>query len=52
MSSYYPKWAKELKRFCSIKSQFLICGNIYDIYPYYMGNQNTLIPTTLGLKDY
>lgn len=52
MAGYYPKWAKELKRFCSIKSQFLLCGNIYDIYPYYMNSQNTVIPTTLGLKDY
>ncbi|MCX7758424.1 MAG: AAA family ATPase [bacterium] len=27
------KWAKEILRFSSIKSQFILEGNIYDIYP-------------------
>ena len=28
-----PKWIKELKRSVSINSQFMLWGNIYDIYP-------------------
>lgn len=28
-----PKWAKEILRFNSIKSQFILEGNVYDVYP-------------------
>ena len=28
-----PKWAYEIKRFITVKPQFLIWGNIYDVYP-------------------
>lgn len=28
-----PKWVREIKRFLGIKSQFVLSGNIYDIYP-------------------
>jgi len=28
-----PKWARELLRFLSVKSQFLLWGNVYDVYP-------------------
>ena len=28
-----PKWVKEIKRFLGVKSQMVLWGNIYDIYP-------------------
>ena len=28
-----PRWFEELKRFNTIKSQYVICGNIHDLYP-------------------
>lgn len=31
-SEIMPKWAREIKRFASIKSQFVLWGNIYDVY--------------------
>uniref|UniRef100_A0A7C5Z5X3 ATP-dependent Clp protease ATP-binding subunit n=1 Tax=Caldicellulosiruptor owensensis TaxID=55205 RepID=A0A7C5Z5X3_9FIRM len=29
-----PKFAKEILRFCSITSQFILFGNIYDLFPF------------------
>jgi len=29
----YPRWAREIHRFIGIKSQFLLWGNIYDVFP-------------------
>ncbi len=43
-----PKWAREIERFISIKSQFILWGNIYDIYPYQ--KNETIIP--LNLTNY
>ena len=31
-----PKWARELLRFLPVKSQFILWGNVYDIYPLQM----------------
>ena len=28
-----PKWAKEIERFLAIKSQFLLYGNVNDVFP-------------------
>jgi len=28
-----PKWTRELLRFLPVKSQFLLWGNVYDVYP-------------------
>lgn len=28
-----PKWSRELLRFLPVKSQFLLWGNVYDVYP-------------------
>lgn len=28
-----PKWAREIERFLSVKPQFVLWGNIYDVYP-------------------
>lgn len=40
-----PKWAKEILRFCSVNPQFILFGNIYDIYPF--PKEGTYIPMTL-----
>ena len=40
-----PKWAKEILRFCSVNPQFILFGNIYDIYPF--PREETYIPMTL-----
>ena len=41
-----PKWAKEILRFSSVNPQFILFGNIYDIYPFPKGD--TYIPKTLN----
>ncbi|MDR2611889.1 MAG: AAA family ATPase [Deltaproteobacteria bacterium] len=28
-----PKWAREIQRFLGVKSQFILSGNVYDVYP-------------------
>ncbi len=40
-----PKWAREIERFVSIKSQFVLWGNIYDVYPYQ--KSDAIIPLNL-----
>ncbi|TAN45470.1 MAG: ATP-dependent Clp protease ATP-binding subunit [Nitrospirae bacterium] len=32
-----PKWAREIVRFMSIKPQFMLWGNVYDVYPMELG---------------
>jgi len=39
------KWAKEILRFSSVNPQFILYGNIYDIYPF--PKENTYMPMTL-----
>ncbi|BCS82417.1 AAA family ATPase [Anaerocellum diazotrophicum] len=34
-----PKFAKELLRFCSITCQFVLFGNIYDLFPFPQGEK-------------
>jgi len=34
-----PKFAKEILRFCSITSQFILFGNIYDLFPISQGDK-------------
>ncbi|MDR3255602.1 MAG: AAA family ATPase [Synergistaceae bacterium] len=46
--SFKPKWAKEIERFLPIKSQFLLYGNVYDVYPASLGGS----VATLALSDY
>ncbi|MDY6787205.1 MAG: AAA family ATPase [candidate division WOR-3 bacterium] len=46
------KWAKEILRFLSIKSQFIMWGNIYDIYPIELEYDSQKINTTMALNDY
>ncbi len=43
-----PKWAKEIVRFLSIKPQFMLWSNIYDVYPIELGGS----VTTLKIIDY
>ncbi|MDR1944472.1 MAG: AAA family ATPase [Synergistaceae bacterium] len=45
---YKPKWAREIERFLAIKSQFLLYGNINDVYPAALGES----VVTLALTDY
>jgi len=42
------KWSKEINRFISIKPQFILWGNIYDVYP--MEVQGNVVP--LNLNNY
>ncbi|KJU81659.1 hypothetical protein MBAV_006145, partial [Candidatus Magnetobacterium bavaricum] len=44
-----PKWARELTRFMSVKPQFMLWGNIYDVYPMALSNGAV---TTLKIMDY
>lgn len=30
----FPRWAREISRFLGIKSQFVLWGNIYDVFPF------------------
>ncbi len=46
--SIFPKWSKEIIRFLGVKSQFILWGNIYDIYP--IKKEDKII--TLKLNDY
>jgi len=43
-----PKWAREIERFLAIKSQFLLYGNINDVFPAALSGG----VATLGLPDY
>lgn len=43
-----PKWAKEIVRFLSVKPQFMLWSNIYDVYPIELGGSIT----TLKIIDY
>jgi ATP-dependent protease Clp ATPase subunit len=47
-SVHKPKWAGEIERFLPIKSQFLLYGNINDVYPVDIANS----VATLGIADY
>ncbi|HPG30254.1 MAG TPA: AAA family ATPase [bacterium] len=33
-AGFLPKWALEIRRFFPVKSQFILCGNIFDVYPF------------------
>jgi ATP-dependent protease Clp ATPase subunit len=46
--AYKPKWAREIERFIPIKPQFLLYGNVNDVYP---ADVNGIV-ATLGMCDY
>jgi len=43
-----PKWARELFRFLPTKSQFVLWGNVYDVYPF----ESDGVLTMLNMCDY
>jgi hypothetical protein len=43
-----PKWAREIERFLAIKPQFLLYGNVNDVYPAEFGEY----VATLSMRDY
>jgi hypothetical protein len=43
-----PKWAREIERFLPIKSQFMLYGNVNDVYPAEISGG----VATLGMADY
>ncbi|MDD5089602.1 MAG: AAA family ATPase [Candidatus Wallbacteria bacterium] len=43
-----PKWSREISRFLTVRPQFLLHGNVYDIFPM---EKNGFL-TTLRLSDY
>ncbi|MEO5358195.1 MAG: AAA family ATPase [Nitrospirae bacterium YQR-1] len=43
-----PKWAREIIRFLTIKPQFILWGNVFDIYPIEISGA----VTTLKMTDY
>ena len=43
-----PKWVRELFRFLPTKSQFVLWGNVYDVYPFESGGDIT----TLNMCDF
>jgi hypothetical protein len=46
--SYKPKWAREIERFIPIKPQFVLYGNVNDVYPAEISG----VTVTLGMADY
>ena len=39
----WPKWAREIVKFTGIKTQFMLWGNIYDMYPYPLDDQKFVL---------
>ncbi|HOK09615.1 MAG TPA: AAA family ATPase [Candidatus Hydrogenedens sp.] len=46
------KWAKEIIRFLSVKNQFVLHGNIYDIYPFPLTTEGETKVVTLTLSNF
>ncbi|GAB1354411.1 AAA family ATPase [Erysipelotrichia bacterium] len=44
------RWMQEIRRFLPVKPQFILWGNIYDIYPLQLGEMQA--PVTQMLRDY
>jgi energy-coupling factor transporter ATP-binding protein EcfA2 len=47
-ADHRPKWAREIERFLAIKPQFLLYGNVNDVYPALLGEY----AVTLSMRDY
>ncbi|KJR41442.1 ATPase AAA-2 domain-containing protein [Candidatus Magnetoovum chiemensis] len=45
-----PKWAKEIDRFLTVKPQFALWGNIYDVYPININGSATTLKMLVYLK--
>jgi hypothetical protein len=48
MMELLPKWAREIGRFLSVKPQFALWGNVFDIYPLKIEDSVVILP----LYDY
>ena len=46
-----PKWQLELEQFNSLKTTFILEGNIYDLQPYYKENEEISGKVVLKLKN-
>jgi energy-coupling factor transporter ATP-binding protein EcfA2 len=45
-----PKWAKEIQRFLGVKAQFILWGNIHDVYPILHGGKISVGTLEIYLK--
>lgn len=46
-----PRWAQEIGRYPGVKPQFILWGNIHDIYPIQIGETVTTLPLTPYLNQ-
>lgn len=46
-----PRWAQEIGRYPGVKPQFILWGNIHDIYPIQIGETITTLPLTPYLNQ-
>ncbi len=47
-TNFTPRWIRDIQRFLNIKSQFILSGNVRDIYPFY--KEDRVLP--FQLKNY
>jgi len=47
-TNFTPRWIRDIQRFLNIKSQFILSGNVRDIYPFY--KEERVLP--FQLKNY
>lgn len=47
-----PRWAREIGRYNGVKSQFILWGNINDIYPIEIGGEITTLPLAAYLAHF
>ncbi|MDE5832113.1 MAG: AAA family ATPase [Desulfovibrio sp.] len=45
-----PRWSREIGRYNGVKSQFILWGNIHDIYPIEIGGESTTLPLPIYLE--
>lgn len=46
-----PRWAQELPRYLGVKPQYVLWGNIHDIYPIQLSGNLTTLPLAPYLKE-
>lgn len=46
-----PRWAQELPRYLGVKPQYVLWGNIHDIYPIQISNNLTTLTLEPYLKE-
>ena len=46
-----PKWSREISRFLPVKPQFILWGNVFDIYPIEMSDTVTTMPLIPYLRE-